>query len=203
MREGWPGLSSTPLQITVSRLRVPVDEHDHVRGSADAPVTLIQYGDFQCPHCGAAYGVLHEVLRQRAGVVRLVFRHFPVTNIHQYAELAAETAEAAGARDRFWAMHDWIFEHQEQLDPVHLSLGVEHLGLPADEVSDEVNSHIHQDRIRRDFVGGIRSGVNGAPTFFLNGARHDGSYALAELLAAVDHAASADSPDGATSGSAA
>lgn len=188
-------MSSTQLQITVSRLRMPVDAEDHVRGPADAPVTLVEYADFQCPHCAAAYEVVGEVLRQRAGLVRHVFRHFPVTNIHPYAELAAETAEAAGARDRFWAMHDWIFEHQEQLDPVHLSLGVEELGLPADEVSDEVNTHARLDRIRRDFVAGIRSGVNGAPTFFVNGDRHGGSYTLAELLAAIDQAAAQQAPE--------
>nr|MDT0660682.1 thioredoxin domain-containing protein [Micromonospora sp. DSM 115978] len=181
-------MSSTPMQVSVSRLRVPVGEDDHVRGRPDAPVTLVEYGDFQCPHCGAAYGNLHEVLRQRADRVRMVFRHFPVTNIHPYAEVAAETAEAAAARDRFWEMHDWLFEHQDQIDPVHLSLGVQQISLPVDEVTQEVNDHTHLDRVRGDFVGGIRSGVNGTPTFFVNGVRHDGSYALPDLLAAVDAA---------------
>jgi protein-disulfide isomerase len=179
----------TPLHITVSRLRVPVNEADHVRGDRDAPVTLVEYGDFQCPHCGAAYRNLHEVLRQRAGTVRLVFRHFPVVNVHPYAEMAAETAEAAAARDGFWAMHDWLFEHQEQLDPVHLSLGVQQLGLDVEEVSDQVNAHTYLDRVREDLVGGIRCGVNGAPTFFVDGVRHDSGYALPDLLAAVDSAA--------------
>ncbi|GAB3812481.1 DsbA family protein [Micromonospora zhanjiangensis] len=181
--------SQTPLQITVSRLRVPVDETDHVRGDPAAPVTLVEYADFQCPHGAAAYRNLLEVLRQRDGTVRLVFRHFPVVNVHPYAEMAAETAEAAGTRERFWPMHDWLYEHQEQLDPVHLSLGVQQLGLAAEEVSDEVNAHTHLDRVRADFVGGIRSGVHGAPTFFVNGVRHESGYALPDLLAAVDSAA--------------
>ncbi|MDG4832581.1 thioredoxin domain-containing protein [Solwaraspora sp. WMMD1047] len=185
-------MSSTQTQVAVSRLRVPVGGGDHVRGRTDAPVTLVEYGDFQCPHCGAAYENVHEVLRQRPDRVRVVFRHFPVTNLHPYAEVAAETAEAGTDRDRFWQLHDWLFEHQDQIDPVHLSLGVQQVGLPADEVTREVTDHVHLDRVRGDFVGGIRSGVNGTPTFFVNGLRHDGPYALPDLLAAVD---AAEEPD--------
>ncbi|WBB67037.1 DsbA family protein [Micromonospora sp. WMMD812] len=177
----------TPLQVT-ARLRTPVTESDHVRGAPDAPVTVVEYGDFQCRFCGAAYPNLHEMLRQRDGTVRLVYRHFPIANVHPYAESAAEAAEAAGTRGRFWEMHDWLFEHQDQLDPVHLSLGVEQLGLPPDEIGAEVERQAHADRVRRDFVGGIRSGVNGTPTLFINDVRHDGGYALPDLLAAVDAA---------------
>ncbi|ROT26809.1 DsbA family protein [Micromonospora sp. HM5-17] len=182
---------STPLQVTVSRLRVPVTEVDHIRGPADAPVTLVQYGDYQCIHCGTAHGILHEVLRQRPETVRLVFRHFPLVNVHPYAEDAAEVAEAAAVRGGFWAMHDWLFEHQDQLDPVHLSLGMQQLGLPADEIGEEVGHHAYLDRIRGDFVGGIRSGVAATPTFFLNDLPLDGSYAAPDLLAAIDKAAGA------------
>ncbi|MEU4640390.1 thioredoxin domain-containing protein [Micromonospora sp. NPDC023814] len=179
---------TTPLQVT-ARLRTPVTEHDHVRGPVDAPVTIVEYGDFQCRFCGAAYQNLREVLRQRAETVRLAYRHFPITNMHPYAEHAAEASEAAGRRGRFWAMHDWLYEHQDQLDPVHLSLGVAQLGLPADEVNAEVERQAHGDRVRRDFVGGIRSGVEASPTLFVNGVRHDAGYDLADLLAAVDAAA--------------
>ncbi|MET8832927.1 DsbA family protein [Micromonospora sp. NPDC004540] len=180
---------TTPLQVTTARLRLPVTGTDHVRGPADAPVTLVQYGDFQCRFCGVAYPNLAEVLRQRGETVRLVYRHFPIANVHPYAESAAETAEAAGRRGRFWEMHDWLYEHQDQLDPVHLSLGVEQLGLPPEEVGVEVGRHAYADRVRQDFVGGIRSGVNGTPTLFVNEVRHDGGYDLAELLAVVDAAA--------------
>jgi protein-disulfide isomerase len=183
-------VSSTPLQVN-ARLRVPVDGTDHVRGPVDAPVTVVQYGDFQCRFCGAAYPNLAEVLRQRADVVRLVYRHFPIANVHPYAEAAAEVAEAAGRRERFWEMHDWLYEHQDQLDPVHLSLGVEQLGLPPDEVDAELGRQAYADRVRRDFVGGIRSGVNGTPTLFVNDVRHEGGYDLPELLAVVDAAAGA------------
>ncbi|MFG1952670.1 DsbA family protein [Micromonospora sp. NPDC048830] len=181
---------TTPLQVT-PRLRMPVTEADHSRGPVDAPVTLVEYGDFQCRHCGLAYPNIAELLRQRADIVRHVYRHFPISNLHPYAESAAEAAEAAGLRNRFWDMHDWLYEHQDQLDPVHLSLGVEQLGLPADEVGDEVERHAHADRVRRDFVGGIRSGVAAAPTLFVNDVRYEGGYALPELLAAVDQAATA------------
>ncbi|WP_319460151.1 DsbA family protein [Micromonospora sp. RTP1Z1] len=182
---------TTPLQVTTAKLRIPVTDVDHVRGPVNAPVTLVEYGDFQCRFCGAAYSNLTEVLRQRADQVRLVYRHFPIANVHPYAESAAEAAEAAGGRGRFWEMHDWLYEHQDQLDPVHLSLGVEQLGLSPEEIDAEVNGHAHADRVRRDFVGGIRSGVNGTPSLFVNDVRHDGGYDLAELLAAVDAAANA------------
>jgi protein-disulfide isomerase len=181
---------TTPLQVT-ARLRDPVNDDDHARGPVDAPVTIVEYADFQCRFCGAAYPNLHELLRQRADTVRLVYRYFPIANVHPYAEQAAETAEAAGVRGRFWEMHDWLYEHQDQLDPVHLSLGVEQLGLPPDEIAGEVDRRVHGDRVRRDFVGGIRSGVNGTPTLFVNEVRHEGGYALPDLLATVDAAANA------------
>ncbi|ADU09081.1 thioredoxin domain-containing protein [Micromonospora aurantiaca] len=179
---------TTPLQVTTARLRIPVTERDHVRGPVDAPVTVVEYGDFQCRFCGAAYPNLAEVLRQRADMVRLVYRHFPITNVHPYAETAAETAEAAAARGRFWEMYDWLYQHQDQLDQVHLSLGVEQIGLSPEEIAAEVGRQEYADRVRQDFVGGIRSGVNGTPTLFVNDVRHDGGYDLAELLAVVDAA---------------
>jgi protein-disulfide isomerase len=180
---------STPLQVTVSRLRQPVTATDHMRGDPGAPVTVVEYADFQCPFCAAAYPNLTAMLRERAGSVRLVFRHFPLVNVHPYAELVAETAESAGEHGRFWEMHDWLFEHQDQLDPVHLALGAEQVGLPVDDLAGEVNSHARLDRIQRDFVSGVRSGVNATPAFFVNGVRHHGGYDLVHLLGAVDEAA--------------
>ncbi|MFV2101307.1 DsbA family protein [Micromonospora sp. LOL_024] len=181
---------STPLQVT-ARLRTPVTDQDHVRGPVDAPVTIVEYGDFQCPFCGLAHANLREVLRRRADTVRLVYRHFPIANIHPYAERAAEAAEAAGRRGGFWKMHDWLHEHQDQLDPVHLTLGVEQLGLPVDEVEAEIAGHIHGDRIRQDIVSAIRSGVDATPTVFVNDVRHDGDFDLATLLTTVDATAPA------------
>ncbi|MEH1011777.1 DsbA family protein [Micromonospora sp. CPCC 206060] len=182
---------TTPLQITVSRLRVPVDASDHVRGAADAAVTVVEYADFQCPHSGAVYRNLRELLRQRADLARLVYRHFPLAEVHPYADAAAEVAEAAAVRGRFWELHDWLFEHQDQLDPVHLSLAAQQVGLQVEEVDPEVERHEHADRVRRDIVSGIRSGVDAVPVFFVNGVRYDGPYGLPDLLAAVDGAANA------------
>lgn len=180
---------STPMQVTLSRLREPVTAEDHIRGPVDAAVTLVEYADFQCPHCAAAHVSLAELLEQRPDSVRLVFRHFPLVNVHPHAELIAETAEAAGEHGRFWEMHDWLFEHQEQLDPVHLALGAEQVGLPVDDLAGAVNSHARLDRIRRDIVSGVRSGVDGTPAFFVNGVRHDGKYRLPDLLTVVDQSA--------------
>jgi len=180
---------TTPLHVTVSRLRLPVTEDDHIRGPVDAPVTVVEYADFQCPHSKAAQENLAELLRQRPDSVRLVFRHFPLSNVHPYAEILAETAEAAADRGCFWPLHDWIFEHQDQVDPVHLALGSEQIGLPVDQVADEVNAHVRRERIEHDFIGGIYSGVHEVPTVFINGVRHDRGYAVADLLATVDEAA--------------
>ena len=180
---------TTPFQVTMARLTIPVGDDDHVRGPEQAPVTLVEYGDYQCPYCGMAYPIVNDLLRLRSESVRFVFRHFPLTNVHPYAELAAEVAEAAGSRDRFWPMHDWLFEHQRNINPRHLMVGVEQIGLPADVIARETSAHRYIDRIRRDFVGGVRSGVNGTPTFYVNGVRHDGGYTLDELLEAVDEAA--------------
>jgi protein-disulfide isomerase len=180
---------TTPLQVTTGRLSMPVTEQDHIRGPVGAPVTLLEYGDYQCPYCAAAHPVVRDLLSRREETVRFVFRHFPLTNVHQYAELAAETVEAAACRDRFWQMHDWLFEHQEEFNPGYVPVAAEQLGLPPDAIDREVNEHLYLDRIQRDFAGGIRSGVNGTPTFYVNDVRHDGGYTLPELIAAVDAAA--------------
>jgi protein-disulfide isomerase len=182
---------TTPFTITTGRLVAPVTDEDHVLGPATAPVTLVEYGDYQCPYCAIAHPIVQELLRERPDPVRYVYRHFPLTNVHPYAEVAAETAEDAGRHRRFWRMHDWLFTHQDQLDPVRLVAGLDEVGLPVDEVVRNVNDHVHSDRIRRDFVSGARSGVNGTPTFFVNGVRHGAGYSLPELLAAVDGATSA------------
>ncbi len=179
---------TTPYQVS-GRLTAPVNDSDHVLGPDTAPVTLVEYGDYECPFCGAAHPVVQDLLRLREGTVRYVYRHFPLSNVHPHAELAAETAEAAGARGRFWAMHDWLFTHQDELSLGGLLRAAEELGLPAAEVDREIRGHMYLDRIRRDFISGVRSGVNGTPTFFVNGIRHDGGHSLAELTMAVDEAA--------------
>ncbi|MEA2661019.1 MAG: hypothetical protein QOH08_591, partial [Chloroflexota bacterium] len=121
--------------------------------------------------------------------VRFVFRHFPITTIHPFAEIAAEAAEAAGAQRKFWAMHDWIYEHQATLAPDDLLAAAAALGLEVERFASDVNAHRHEQKIRDDFMSGVRSGVNGTPTFFVNGVRHDGGYDLESLLEAIGAAA--------------
>jgi protein-disulfide isomerase len=168
---------------------MPVGDDDHIRGPASAPVTLVEYGDFECPYCAAAHPVVGEVLRQRPDSVRFVYRHFPVTNVHPHAEPAAEAAEVAGAYDRFWPMHDWLFTHHDLVVAGQIEDGVQAVGLPVAAVARDLQTHRFLDRISHDFVSGIRSGVNGTPTFFVNGVRHDGGLSVADLLGAVDSAA--------------
>jgi protein-disulfide isomerase len=166
-------------------LRPPVDATDHIHGPEDAPVELVEYGDFECPHCGAAYPIVQEVQRLLGKNLRFVFRHFPLTEIHTHAEHAAECAEAAGAQDAFWQMHDRLFENQDRLRDPDLVGYAKALNLDAARVAKELAAGTHEPRVRRDFASGVRSGVNGTPTFFINGVRHDGPWDLASLLEAL------------------
>jgi protein-disulfide isomerase len=168
-----------------SRLAVPVTELDHIRGPATAPVTLVEYGDYECPYCGRAHVVVEEVRRIAGDTLRFVFRNFPLSQIHPHALLAAEAAEAAGAQGSFWEMHDRLFEHQDRLSERDLILHAEALGLDVTRFAAELLEHVHAPRVREDFLGGVRSGVNGTPTFFVNGVRHDGGYDLETLLASI------------------
>jgi protein-disulfide isomerase len=180
---------STPLRVTMGRLAQPATADDHIRGPADAPVTLVEYGDYECPYCAAAYPVVEELLDERAEMVRFVYRHFPLTNVHPHAEVAAEAAELLAGYGQFWPMHGWLFTHQDQLDATNLVRAAVALGVEAKAAADPLSSHVYRDRVVRDFAGGVRSGVNGTPTFFVNGVRHDGGYSFEELTEAVDRAA--------------
>ena len=171
-------------------LTMPVTEdRDHIEGPADAPVTLVQYGDYECPFCGAAYPIIKEVQARMGKKLRFVFRNFPITTSHPHAERAAEAAEAAGAQGMFWQMHDHLYENQRHLRDDDLHSYAEALGLVVDVFDKEMAEHVHADRIHEDFMSGVRSGVNGTPTFFINGARHDDSYELETLLSALERAA--------------
>ena len=175
----------------MSRLTPDVSEADHRSGPDDAPVTLVEYGDFECPACGAAYPVVEEVRRKMGERLRFVFRHFPLTQIHPHAMHAAEAAEAAGAQGEFWPMHATLFENQDALADADLLGYAKANHLDVKRFSSELVSEVHVDRIREHIRSGIRSGVNGTPTFFINGNRYDGSGEQADLLAAVQAAAAA------------
>lgn len=170
------------------KLTVPVGTRDHSAGSHTAPITLVEYGDYECPHCGAAYPIVKELQRVLGDRLRFVFRNFPLTQIHPHAEHAAESAEAAGAQGKFWEMHDWLFEHQRHLADAQLVRAAEAVGLDAARFQRELEEGIHQARVREDFMSGVRSGVNGTPTFFINGQRHDASFDTDTLLAALEAA---------------
>lgn len=173
----------------MSRLTVPVRADDHLLGPENAPVTLVEYGDFECPYCGQAYGVLKELLEEFGAQMRFVFRHFPLSQIHPDAETAALAAEAAGEQGRFWEMHDTLFENQVALEDEDLLQYAQALGLDLAEFDQSVASERHLGRIRKDFMSGVRSGVNGTPTFFINGERHNGSYEYPVLGKAIREAA--------------
>jgi len=173
-------------------LRLPVSpERDHIRGPLDAPVTLLEYGDYECPYCGAAHAIVTAVCEAMGDQLQFVFRHFPLTTVHPHAELAAEAAEAAGAQRKFWAMHDTLYENQQQLDPPALAAYAEAIGLELTRFISDLKAHVHQPKVAEDFMSGVRGGVNGTPSFFINGVRHDGGWDFPGLLAAVQRAATA------------
>jgi protein-disulfide isomerase len=171
---------------TGTKLVLPVGPRDHVQGSDNAPVTLVEYGDFECPHCGTAFVIVDKILEIMGDQLRFVFRHFPLTQIHPHAEPAAEASEAAGAQGRFWEMHHVLFKNQHLLEPSHLVDFAEALGLDMERFGLEFEQHKYHDRVREDFMSGVRSGVNGTPTFFINGYRYEESWDLPPLLAALE-----------------
>jgi protein-disulfide isomerase len=171
-----------------SQLTPPVGDGDHVQGPASAPVTLVEYGDYECPYCGAAYPIVKEIQRRLGDRLRFVFRNFPITTAHPHAEHAADAAEAAGAQGRFWEMHDLLYEHKRALGDRQLEEYAAALGLDVERWVSDMETQAHLERVRADFMSGVRSGVNGTPTFFINGRRHDGSHDLETLLAAIEAA---------------
>ncbi len=167
-------------------LTVPVSSRDHIQGNDSAPVTLLEYADYQCPHCGLANYIIRAVQDHYGDQLRFVFRNFPLSQIHPQAQTAAETAEFAGAHGHFWDMHDNIYQNQQRLSlPLLLQL-TDALALSVFELQQTLERHEFLPRLRNDFLGGVSSGVNGTPTFFINSARHDGSYTFDDLVSEID-----------------
>jgi protein-disulfide isomerase len=166
--------------MSESQLTPPVSERDHIAGPDDAPVTLVEYGDFECPYCGMAYPIVKAAQRELGSQLRFAFRHFPLAESHPHARLAAQAAEAAAAQGHFWEMHDMLYEHQEALAPKDIIGYAESLGLDSAKLARDLEAGTFAKRVRDDFRNGVRSGVNGTPTFFVNGDRYDGSWANAE-----------------------
>jgi protein-disulfide isomerase len=164
----------------------PVSERDHARGSATAPVTLLMYGAYECPHCVEANNIVKEIESRLGERLRFVFRHFPRTNVHPHAEAAAEVAEAAGDQGKFWEMHDALFAHFNHLDGEHLMLYARELELDMERFEQAINHRSFAARVLEDFKSGEECGVRATPTFFINGMRHRGAWDIDALLKAVD-----------------
>lgn len=170
-------------------LTIPVSANDHAQGSPSAAVTLVEYGDYQCPACAQAYPVVREIQRRYGEDLRLVFRNFPLTGAHPLAQPAAEVAEAAASVDAFWPMHDWLYENQDTWvgeGTAGFEEGLRDLSLDEEAVVQAVQDPGVDARIHQDFMGGVRSGVNGTPCFFVNGRQHQGDFT--SLIGAIDQA---------------
>jgi protein-disulfide isomerase len=162
-------------------LSPPVGPDDHVSGSADTPITLVEYGDYQCPYCGMAHPIVKELQREFGDSLRLVFRNMPLANVHPHAEAAAEAAEAVG-EGHFWAMHDLLYENQSNLSDAALARYAVEAGADESSFTAALESGGPRRRVQRDLESALRSGANGTPTFFINGVRYDGSWQLEPFL---------------------
>jgi protein-disulfide isomerase len=180
-------MSETVHTHVTDQLAVPVSGRDHALGSDDAPITLVEYGDFECPFCARSYPAVKRLRRRFGERLRFVFRHFPRPE-HPHARQAAEAAEAAAAQGEqyFWEMHDWLFEHQRTLELADLLAHANDAGLNAPQFRTELEQHVHRERVHADIESGVRSGVHGTPTFFVNGVKHEGPDTYEDLLAALE-----------------
>jgi protein-disulfide isomerase len=158
-----------------------LSDQDHIKGLVDAPMELVEYGDFECPHCGRAAVVVNELTAELGDRLRFAFRHFPLSKMHPHARLAAQAAEAAAAQGKFWEMHDLLFAKASALEPQNLVEYAVLLELDIVRFESELTAEKYASRVQEDVAGGVRSGVNGTPTFFINGKRHNGAYSLEAL----------------------
>jgi protein-disulfide isomerase len=172
-----------------SSLSLPVDlKRDHIQGPDTADITLVEYGDYECPYCGQAYPIIKQIQDYFGDSLRFVFRNFPLTQVHPHAQKAAESAEAADTQNKFWEMHDYLYEHQQALDDNHLEKYAKITGLNLERFDKDMKNHVHAPRIREDFLSGVQSGVNGTPSFYINGTRYNGSWdfdTLVQILTSI------------------
>jgi protein-disulfide isomerase len=171
--------------IPKSKMTLPIAGRDHLQGSIDAPILLLEYGDFECPYCGAAYPEIKKVQKKLGDRLCFAFRNFPLVNAHPHALRAAEAAEAAAAQGKYWEMHDMLYENQQALEDEDLAQYATSLGLDAARLIAELDARTYEARVREDFQAGARGGVNGTPTLFINGVHHQGGYDAESLLAAL------------------
>jgi len=170
----------------MSKLTPPVSKTDHSQGPIDALLELVEYGDFECPHCGAAYPIIKEIQREFSKKLRFIFRHFPITNAHPHAFSAAVASEAAGRQRKFWEMHDIIYEHQAELSDSSYLAFANVLGLSLTLFEQDLQDEELANKVESDFESGIRSGVNGTPSFYINGQKYQGSYDYDSMSNAIE-----------------
>lgn len=180
--------SAVTNEVQTRDLAVPVTSRDHVRGSETAPVTLVEYADYECPYSRRAYPAIKEVQRRLGDQLRFVYRNFPLRDRHPHAQHAAEAAEAAAHQGHFWAMHDALFEHRRALDDDHLREYAEEIGLNVAHFAEDLAEHRFAARIEEDIRGGMESGVPGTPTLFINGVRYEGKTDPESLLSTIEEA---------------
>ena len=168
-------------------LTPPVNAQDHAQGPENAPVTLVEYGDFECPSCGQAYPIVKELQQHMGDRMRFVYRYYPLHQ-HPHAEHAAEMAEAAGTMGKFWPMFDMLYQHQNALDDNHLLHYAQQLELNTQKIDEDMRRHVYENRVSQDIDSGDASGVLGTPTFYINGEQYNGSYDLESLQSALEQA---------------
>jgi protein-disulfide isomerase len=173
------------MESEIVRLTLPVNNiRDHIQGPTIAPVTLLEYGDYECPYCGQAYVIIKQVQKYLGQKCVLYFAIF-LTQLHPHAQQAAEAAGSSGGQNKFWEMHDCLYEHQQALDDKRLETYAALLGLDLAQFIYDMSNHVYSGRVREDFLSGILSGLNGTPTFYINGIRYNGSWDLETLLEAL------------------
>jgi len=172
----------TGNELALSQLLLPIQEDDHVQGSSDALVTLVEYGDYECPACGALFIAILQLHEEFHVDVRIVYRHYPLSGSHPDAQLAAEAAEASGAQGKFWEMHELLFRHQDALAEKQLRVYGEQLSLDMDRFRQDLKERTFENRVREDFRRGVANGVYGTPGLFVNGIRHDGAFDAQSIL---------------------
>jgi protein-disulfide isomerase len=171
------------------RLAEPINEKDHVLGPSDACVTVVEYGDYECPSCLNTQPIVAELRKRHGDKFRFVFRHFPQSSVHPHASAAASAAEAAAEQNKFWEMHETLFKHQKEFGDIDLSHLALRLGLEIYKFESSLGQDLHRRRIAADPAGGVRSGVRGTPTFFINGVKYDGKIDVDSLAEAIASAA--------------
>jgi protein-disulfide isomerase len=176
---------STPNQQD-NLLSRPINERDHIQGEESAIVTLLMYGAYECPHCVEGNKVVKEIQQRLGEQLRFAFRHFPRTNVHPHAEAAAEVAEAAGEQNKFWEMHDKLFENYNRLDGDHLIGYAQELALDMEQFDRAITGRVYVGKVREDLQSGIESGVKWTPTYFINGVKHNSSGEFDALLATIE-----------------